>query len=48
LNRHLLRAGAGNWNVAGSWTPAGVPNNGGGNTYNVFIDGGNIGENNWP
>jgi hypothetical protein len=33
--------GVGNWNVAGNWSPAGVPNNGGGNTFNVLIDNGN-------
>src|SRR5260370_14244084 len=32
--------GTGNWNVATDWTPNGVPNNGGGNTYNVTIDSG--------
>ncbi|MGB8543009.1 MAG: hypothetical protein WCD49_15370 [Candidatus Acidiferrales bacterium] len=32
--------GTGTWNTAGSWTPSGVPNNGGGNTYNVTIDSG--------
>ncbi len=25
------------WDVAGNWSPNGVPNNGGGNTYNVDI-----------
>ncbi|MFO0874239.1 MAG: hypothetical protein U0575_09745 [Phycisphaerales bacterium] len=33
---------SGNWNVAGNWSPSGVPNNGGGNTYDVVIDG-NVG-----
>ncbi len=28
---------SGLWNVAGNWSPNGVPNNGGGNTYNVDI-----------
>jgi hypothetical protein len=32
--------GTGTWNTAGSWTPSGVPNNGGGHTYNVTIDSG--------
>ncbi len=32
--------GTGNWNQAADWTPSGVPNNGGGNTYNVTIDSG--------
>src|SRR6202167_801393 len=32
--------GTGTWNTAGSWTPSGVPNNGGGKTYNVTIDSG--------
>jgi len=34
----------GNWNVAGNWTPAQVPNNGTppGTTYNVLIDNGNV------
>ncbi|MBL8381508.1 MAG: hypothetical protein JNM90_00420, partial [Burkholderiales bacterium] len=32
--------GTGNWNVAGSWSPAGVPNSA---LTNVFIDGGNTG-----
>jgi fibronectin-binding autotransporter adhesin len=30
--------GTGNWSVAGNWS-AGVPNNGGGNIYNVSIEG---------
>lgn len=30
-------AGTGNWNVTGNWTPADVPDNGGGFTYNVQI-----------
>jgi len=29
--------GTGNWNTGTSWTPVGVPNNGGGNTFNVTI-----------
>jgi hypothetical protein len=33
--------GAGNWNNAAQWSGAVVPNNGGGNTFSVFIDGGN-------
>ena len=33
--------GASNWNTAAKWTPAVVPNNGGGNTYDVRIDGSN-------
>ena len=32
--------GTGNWSNATDWTPNGVPNNGGGNTYNVTIDSG--------
>jgi hypothetical protein len=32
---------AGNWNLAANWN-SGVPNNGGGNTFNVFIDGGHV------
>src|SRR5260370_26628111 len=32
--------GTGNWNVATDWTPNGVPNNGGGNIFNVSIDSG--------
>jgi PEP-CTERM motif-containing protein len=32
--------GVGNWDAAALWAPDGVPNNSGGNTYNVFIDGG--------
>ena len=32
--------GTGNWSVAGDWTPNAVPNNGGGNTYNVTIGSG--------
>jgi len=32
--------GTGNWNNATDWTPNQVPNNGGGNTYNVTIDSG--------
>ena len=31
--------GTGNWNVAGSWSPVGVPNSA---LTNVFIDGGNV------
>ncbi len=34
--------GTGNWNASGNWTPSVVPN---GSSYNVFIDGGNIGIN---
>jgi hypothetical protein len=30
--------GAGNWSTATDWTPNQVPNNGGGNTYNVIIN----------
>ena len=30
--------GTGNWSNATDWTPSQVPNNGGGNTYNVTID----------
>jgi len=33
--------GAGNWNSAGNWSGGVVPNNGGGNTFSVFIDGSN-------
>lgn len=32
--------GEGYWNTVANWNPLGVPNNGGSNTYNVFIDGG--------
>ena len=32
--------GTGNWSNATDWTPNGVPNNGGGSTYNVTIDSG--------
>src|SRR5580704_4557990 len=32
--------GTGNWRTGGDWTPNGVPNNGGGNVYNVTIDSG--------
>src|SRR6516164_1816440 len=32
--------GTGNWSVSTDWTPHGVPNNGGGNVYNVTIDSG--------
>ena len=32
--------GTGNWSVPTDWTPHGVPNNGGGNLYNVTIDSG--------
>jgi hypothetical protein len=32
--------GTGNWSASSDWTPNGVPNNGGGNTYNVTIDSG--------
>src|SRR4029077_17848358 len=34
------KGGTGNWNVASDWSPTGVPNNGGGNTFNVTIDSG--------
>ncbi|MCX5653835.1 MAG: hypothetical protein NTY65_04195, partial [Planctomycetota bacterium] len=37
----IWNGGAGNWNTAAGWTPVVVPNNGGGNTYDVRIDGGN-------
>ncbi len=33
--------GTGNWGTGTAWTPNGVPNNGGGNTYNVTIGTGN-------
>src|SRR4029077_18745772 len=32
--------GTGTWNTIGDWTPATVPNNGGGNVYAVTIDSG--------
>src|SRR6202035_3150190 len=32
--------GTGNWSTSTDWTPNQVPNNGGGNTYNVTIDSG--------
>ena len=32
--------GDGFWNVATNWDPEGVPNNAGGNTYDVLIEGG--------
>src|SRR5262249_54790707 len=32
--------GTGNLSIAGDWSPNGVPNNGGGNVYNVTIDSG--------
>ena len=32
--------GTGNWSTSSDWNPNGVPNNGGGNTYNVTIDSG--------
>lgn len=32
--------GTGNWSNSTDWTPNQVPNNGGGNTYNVTIDSG--------
>src|SRR5260370_26716819 len=35
--------GTGNWNVATDWTPNGVPNNGGGNVFNVTNDSGGKG-----
>jgi len=31
--------GAANWSTASQWSGGVVPNNGGGNTFNVFIDG---------
>ena len=34
--------GTGNWNLPGNWDINTVPNNGGGNTYNVYIDGGDL------
>src|SRR5262245_58998604 len=34
--------GPGNWSVASNWDIGVVPNNGGGNTYNVLIDGGKL------
>lgn len=33
--------GNSNWNNPANWSAALVPNDGGGNTFNVFIDGGN-------
>jgi hypothetical protein len=46
--RHLIpgtvnsswNGGTGNWSTSSDWNPNGVPNNGGGNTYNVTIDSG--------
>jgi len=32
--------GDGSWNVAGNWSPKGIPNNGSGNLYSVFIQSG--------
>src|SRR5215469_883236 len=32
--------GTGNWSTSTDWTPNTVPNNGGGNTFNVTIDSG--------
>jgi fibronectin-binding autotransporter adhesin len=34
--------GTGNWSNATDWSPNQVPNNGGGNTYNVTIDSGGV------
>ena len=34
------KGGTGNWSVPAGWNPNGVPNNGGGNAYNVTIDSG--------
>jgi hypothetical protein len=34
------KGGTGSWSHATNWTPSQVPNNGGGNTYNVTIDSG--------
>src|ERR1700722_12087968 len=34
--------GTGSWSNATDWTPNQVPNNGGGNTYNVTIDSGGV------
>ena len=34
------KGGTGNWSVSADWTPPGVPNNSGANTYNVTIDSG--------
>jgi hypothetical protein len=36
----VWNGGTGNWSVPTDWTPNGVPNNGGGNVYNVKIDSG--------
>src|SRR6516225_5688053 len=36
----VWNGGTGNWNVPTDWTPNGVPNNGGGNLFNVTIDSG--------
>ena len=37
----IWNGGAGTWGTPANWTPVGVPNNGGGNTYDVRIDNGN-------
>ncbi len=36
----IWNGGASNWNNISNWSGAVVPNNGGGNTFSVFIDGG--------
>src|SRR6516225_2369027 len=36
----VWNGGTGNWSVSTDWTPHCVPNNGGGNVYNVTIDSG--------
>ena len=36
----VWNGGTGNWSAPADWTPTGVPNNGGGNVYNVTIDSG--------
>jgi len=36
--------GTGNWSTSTDWTPNQVPNNGGGNTYNVTIASGSVNE----
>src|SRR5438477_508716 len=33
--------GSSSWTNAANWSTLSVPNNGAGNTYNVFVDGGN-------
>ncbi len=38
----LWVSGSGNWSNASNWSPNQVPNNGGGNTYNVTVDPGNF------